>query len=216
MINMTDEKTLKTGTTTVGIVCKDGIVLAADKRATSGYLIAFKKFQKIVSITDSIAVTTAGTVSDVQLLIKYIKAELNLKRIRTGRENTVKEAANLLAMLVYNNIRKFSVIPGISHFLIAGKDDSGHYLYDLAPDGSIVEIDDFVSSGSGSVMSYGVLEGLYKKNITVEDGAKLGVQCINASIRRDIASGNGVDVATITKDGVKYVLSKEIDALVEI
>ena len=69
-----DKNIMKTGTTTVGLLCKDGIVLAADKRATAGYLIANKKFDKIISIADSIAVTVAGTVSDVQLLAKYIKS----------------------------------------------------------------------------------------------------------------------------------------------
>ncbi|MBI2135422.1 proteasome subunit beta [Candidatus Woesearchaeota archaeon] len=210
-----DKNITKTGTTTVGILCKDGIVLAADKRATAGYLIANKKFDKIINITDSIAVTVAGTVSDVQLLAKYIKAELKLKEIRTNRANMVKEAANLLAVLVYNNIRKFSIIPGISHFVLGGKDDSGFYIYDLSPDGSIAEIDDYVSSGSGSVMAYGVLETLYSKNISVEDGIKLAVKAVNAAVQRDIASGNGIDVVTITKDGVNKVFSREINTRIE-
>ena len=213
---MSDERELKTGTTTVALVCKDGIVLAADKRATSGYLIAFKKFEKIISITEYIAVTVAGTVSDVQLLTKYIKAELRLKKIRTGRENTVKEAANLLAALVYSNIRKLSMIPGISHFLIGGKDESGFHVYDLSPDGSIVEIDDYVSSGSGSVIAYGVLETLYKNGMSVEEGIKLAGKSINAAVQRDIASGNGIDIVAITSDGVKKVLSKEINTKIEI
>jgi len=213
---MVQETELKTGTTTLALMCKDGIVMAADKRATSGYLIAHKKFDKIMNITDNIAVTVAGTVSDVQLLAKYIKAELRLKQIRTDRENTVKEAANLLAMLVYNNIRKLSLIPGISHFIICGKDDNGFHVYDLSPDGSIAEIDDYNTSGSGSVMVYGVLETLYKKNMSIEEGIKLAVKCINAAIQRDIASGNGMDIVTITKDGVKKVISKEIDTKIEI
>src|SRR3989338_5512868 len=168
---MVEEKELmKTGTTTVALMCKDGIVLAADKRATSGYLIANKKFEKIINISDNIAVTVAGTVSDVQLLAKYIKAELKLKQIRTDRENTVKEAANLLSMLVYNNIRKLSLIPGISHFIVGGKDEAGFHIYDLSPDGSIAEIDDYNTSGSGSVMVYGVMETLYKKNMSIDDG----------------------------------------------
>jgi proteasome beta subunit len=213
---MVEENQLKTGTTTVALACKDGIVLAADKRATSGYLVSFKKFDKIMQITDSIAVTVAGTVSDVQLLVKYIRAELRLKRIRTVRENTVKEAANLLATLVYSNIRKMSMIPGISHFIIGGKDDSGFHLYDLSPDGSIVEMDDYVSSGSGSVMAFGVLETLYKSNLSVDEGIKLAVKSVNAAIQRDIASGNGLDVVTITKAGVKKVLTKEINTRIEI
>src|SRR3989344_2516890 len=116
---MVDESDMKkTGTTTVALVCKDGVVLCADKRVTSGYLIAHKKYEKIAKITEDIAVTVAGTVSDVQLLTRLIKAELKLKDIRTGRKTNVKEAANLLSNLVYNNIRKFSVIPGISHFIL--------------------------------------------------------------------------------------------------
>lgn len=211
-----ESKELKTGTTTIGLVCKDGLVLAADKRATSGYLIAWKKFDKIIPITSSIAVTVAGTVSDVQLLVKYLKAELKLKDLRTGRDTTVREAASLLANFVYNNIRKFSIIPGISHFIVGGADSSGFHLYDLSPDGSIVEVDDYISSGSGSVMVFGVLETLYKKGLTVDEGVKLAAKGINAAVQRDIASGNGVDIVTITKDGVKKVFSKEIETRIEI
>ncbi|MBL7054549.1 proteasome subunit beta [Candidatus Woesearchaeota archaeon] len=204
------EREIKTGTTTVALVCKDGIILAADKRATSGNLISHKKFEKIIKITDKIAVTVAGTVSDVQLLTKLVRAELKLKDIRTDRESNVREAANLLASMVYNNIRKLSLIPGISHFLVGGSDPSGIYLFDLAPDGSIVEVDDFVSSGSGSVMAYGVLETLYKKGISVDEGVKLAVKCINAAILRDSASGNGIDVFTITQEGIKKTMTQEI------
>lgn len=213
---MDDKEILKSGTTTVAIVCKDGLVLGADKRATSGYLIAHKKFEKVVPISDSIVVTTAGVVSDVQLLVKLIKAELKLKTIRTGKSIYVKEAVNLLGIFVYNNIRKLSLVPGISHFIVGGKDNSGFYVYDVAADGSIAEIDDYVSSGSGSVMAYGVLETLYSKNIDVNEGIKLAVKAINSAVQRDIASGNGIDVVTITKDGVKKVFSREISTRIEI
>jgi len=211
-----DNQEMKTGTTTIGIVCKDGLVLAADKRATSGYLISWKKFDKIITITDNVAVTVAGTVSDVQLLVKYLKAELKLKDIRTGRETTVKEASNLLANFVYNNIRKLSLIPGISHFIVGGKDSSGFHLYDLSPDGSIVEIDDYISSGSGSVMAFGVLETLYKKGLSVEEGVKLAAKGVNAAVQRDIASGNGIDIVSITNDGIKKVFSKVLEMKIEV
>ena len=211
-----DKDLMKTGTTTIALVCKDGVVLAADKRVTSGYLISHKKFDKIINITDNMAVTVAGTVSDVQLLVKYIRAELKLKMIRTNKESTVKEAANLLSIMVYNNIRKMSLIPGISHFIIGGKDESGFHIYDLSPDGSIVVVDDYISSGSGSVMAFGVFETLYKKNMSVEEGIKLAAKGINAAVQRDIASGNGIDIVTITKDGLKKVVSKEIDTRIEV
>jgi len=207
---MENENVIKTGTTTVGIMCKEGVVLAADKRATAGNFISDKKAQKIYKINDSMALTTAGVVSDVQLLVKLIKAELNLKAVRTERKPNVKESVNLLAGLVYSNIRKMSMIPGISHFLFAGNDYEGFHLYDVYADGSLTKYDSYVSSGSGSVMAYGVLETLYKNDMKIDEGVKLAVKCINAALQRDSATGNGIDVVTITKDGIKKVLEKEI------
>lgn len=207
---MENENVIKTGTTTVGIMCKEGVVLAADKRATAGNFVSDKKAQKIYQINDNMALTTAGVVSDVQLLVKLIKAELNLKAIRTERKSNVKESVNLLAGLVYSNIRKISMIPGISHFLFAGVDSEGFHLYDIYADGSLTKHDSYVSSGSGSVIAYGVLETLYKEDIKLEEGVKLAVKCINAALQRDSATGNGIDVVTVTKEGIKTVLEKEI------
>jgi len=212
---MDDKDIMKTGTTTVGIVCKDGIILAADKRATAGYLIAQKDAQKVHLINERIAVTWAGSVSDVQLLTRLLQAELRLKRMRTNQDIKVKDAANLMAGMVYSNIRKMSMIPGVAHFLIAGVDDEGYKLFDIFPDGSISEAKSFVSSGSGSVMAYGVLETLFKKDMSINDGVELAVKCINAAVQRDIASGQGIDVVTITKDGAKRVISKEINYKIE-
>jgi proteasome beta subunit len=212
---MEEKDIIKTGTTTVGLICKDGVVLAADRRATAGHFIASTKVEKVLQITDDIAVTIAGTVSDIQLVVKLIKAELKLKAIRTGKINTVKEATNLLSGIVYNNIRKFSLIPGISHFIVGGRDTSGYHIYDLSPDGAVEEIEDFVSSGSGSVMVYGLLEAAYKKGMTVKDGIELAVKGINSAIQRDAASGNGVIVYTITDKGVKKVLDKRLDVKLE-
>lgn len=210
-----DKDIRKTGTTTVGIACKDGIVLCADKRVTSGYLIAYKKFEKIVIINETLAVTIAGSASDVQLLTKLLAAELRLKRMRTNREATVKEATNLLSGMVYANIRKMSMLPGISHFIIAGKDSKGFSMYDVSPDGTMTEADDYTTTGSGSVMAYGVFETLYKKDMSIEEGIKLGIKAINAAVQRDIASGNGIDIVTITKEGIRKVMSKEIDYKIE-
>ena len=208
---MISEDLMKTGTTTLAIKCKDGLVLAADKRATAGNFIANKKMNKVFAVTEQIVLTMAGTVSDAQLMTKLFRAELQLKTYRTKRLPSMKESANLLAGLVYSNIRKMSMIPGVSHFLIAGKDIEGFHLYDLYPDGSLTEIDDFVSSGSGSVMAYGVLETLYKTDLTVEEGVDLALKAVNAALQRDSASGNGVDVVTVTQTGIKRVIKKELE-----
>lgn len=201
---------VKKGTTTVGLLCKDGVVLAADRRATAGSMIVDKRAKKVHQITDNCAVTIAGTVSDAQLLVKLLKAEVRLKRIRTEKEPPLKEIANLLAGLVYNNIRKMSMIPGIAHFLVGGYDDAGQHLYDIYPDGSVTDIIDYVSSGSGSVFAYGVLETQFQQGITCADAQKLVVRCLNAAMQRDSATGNGIDVVRISSKGVEWILQEEL------
>jgi len=178
-------------------------------------MVANKKQKKIVQIADKIAVTQAGLVSDAQLLSKIIKAEIKLKDIQTGRTTTVKEAANLLAGLLYQNIRKMSMVPGIVGFLLGGFDSKGAHLYELGVDGSTTKFDDFASDGSGSVFAIGVLETLYQKGISTDEGVKLAVKAVNAALRRDIATGNGIDVITVTDAGVKHVMTKEIETSLE-
>lgn len=205
------EEQLKTGTTTVGIVCKDGVVLAADKRATAGNMIVDKRAEKVHILNDDFAVTIAGTVSDAQLLIKLIRAELKLKEVRTMKKTTAKEAANLLGGLLYSNIRRPSMLPGIAHFLMGGKDVDGVHLYDLFPDGSVTKIRDFISSGSGSVFAYGVLETQYRSDMTTSDGIKLAVKAVNTALQRDSCSGNGINIVVVNDKAVKQVMNKEIE-----
>ena len=201
-----DSKFLK-GTTIVAVLCKDGVVLAADKRATAGYVVS-KKELKVLEIGDNMAVAQCGLVSDAQLLVKLIKAELRLKDLHTSRKTSVKEGANLLASFLYNNMRKFTSVPGIVSFLLGGVDESGAHIYDLGIDGSITEVDDFVADGSGGVFALGVLEQDYKKDLLLDDGVKLAVKALGAALKRDTATGNGIDVFTITKDGIKHVFKK--------
>jgi len=209
------ENTLKTGTTTLAMKCVDGIVVAADRRATAGTLIVNKGVSKIQPISDRIIVTMAGTVSDAQLLIKLTQATLRLNKVRVGKEPNVKEAANLLAGMVYSNIRKMSMIPGIAHFIISGIDETGFHIYDCYPDGSLTECDDYLTSGSGSVMVLGVLETLYKKEIKVDEAVKIAIKSMNAALQRDSASGSGFDIITITKDGIKKAYEKDLTAKIE-
>ena len=212
---MEDTNRMKTGTTTLALICKDGIVVAADKRATAGNFIADPKVVKIHPVTDNIVVTMAGTVSDAQLMVKLAKANLQLKKLKTYRDVNVREAANFMAGMVYSNIRKMSMIPGISHFIMAGKDNDGFHVYDIYADGSITEVDTFISSGSGSVMAYGVLETLYKKGMTVSEGKSLAIKAINAALARDSASGNGIDMTIITEKGVEKLPAKMLDTRVK-
>ncbi len=201
---------LKTGTTTLGIVCKDGVVLAADRRATAGHMIVDKRAEKLHIINDNVAVTIAGSVSEAQLLIKLIRAELKLKEVRTNKVPNIKESANLLGGLLYSTLRRMSMFPAVAHFLMGGKDADGVHLYDLFPDGSVTRITDYVSSGSGSVFAYGVLESHWRPDMSVAEGQKLALKAVNAALQRDSASGNGIEIAVISSAKVEKVLKKEL------
>jgi proteasome beta subunit len=210
-----EDKKIHTGTTTIGITCKDGIVLAADKRASAGYFVASKDMKKIHNITDSMAVTMAGLVSDAQLITKLIQAELRLKRMRTKESASVKEAANLLAGILYQNIRKMSMVPGIVGFLLGGNDSDGNHLYELGVDGSLTPIKDFCSTGSGSMLAYGVLESTYNPNLNVKEGIELATKAINTAINRDLATGDGLDIFVINEKGSHQVVAKKVEKILK-
>jgi proteasome beta subunit len=202
-----DVQRVSTGTTTVGLLTKDAVVLAADMRATAGTLIVDKKISKVVPVTDTIAVTTSGSVSDLQLLIKYLKAELKLRQIQNGRPSTVKEASHLLSAWVYSILRSSY---GVCHFVMGGYDKQPG-LYDIYPDGSLTEMKDYTASGSGSVIAYGVLEDQFKANLSVDDGVQLALKAVNAALQRDSATGNGVTIYVIDKNGMRQQLVRELN-----
>lgn len=200
------ENYLKTGTTTIGLICKDAVILAADKRATAGHLIANKDIDKLVEVMPNMALTTAGGVSDIQLLVKYLKAELKLKEVRTNRRPSVREAVSLLASFNYANIRS---VGGVCHFLFGGYDsESGFQLFDVYPDGSLTSVSSaskakgYLASGSGSTFAMGLLEDAWNSSLTSEQGVDLAYRAINSALQRDSASGEGVDVFVITKDSI--------------
>jgi proteasome beta subunit len=200
---------IKTGTTTLGLVCKDGIVLAADKRTTAGgQFIVRKDSDKITQIADNMAITTAGTVSDIQMFVKLLKAELKLRNIRNGRKNSVKEASSLAGRMMYESNRQY--FPSMAQTLLGGYDNAGTHLYVIETDGAVLEFKDYYTTGSGSPMVFGVLENSYKDGMTVKEGEELAVKAISAAIQRDPASGGGLDVVVITKDGVKKTVQKKV------
>ncbi len=207
-----EKSILKSNTSLVGIVCKDGIVMGADRRATAGTLVMNKDFQKIKRINNYLIASFTGGVSDAQLTAKIIAAELRLKELKTKSRPTTEEAANLISMTIYRNIRSPSMIPSIVGMLVGGVDENGKaHLYSIEPAGSITEVSDYdANMSSGMPYILGLLERQYKKDITVKEGIELAKECIKSSTQRDVGSGNGIDVFTITKDGINHVVSEEI------
>lgn len=207
---MENEK-LKTGTTTVGLSTNTAVVFAADKRATMGNLIAHKFVEKVVPITDSIIMTIAGLVGDAQMLIKYLKSEIRLYELRSGDKITTKAAATLLGNILYGN--RFSPFPFYVQLLLGGKDREGFSLYTLTPDGAVI-IDKYIATGSGSLLAYSQLDSSYKQDMTEEEAIKLVVKAVNAAMKRDIYSGEGIDVFTISDKGLIKVPKDKISSAI--
>lgn len=208
------ESVLKTGTLTLGMICKDGIVVAADRRQSyaghdGGVFYIASKAKKIQEINDRMIATTAGNASDSRKVIEIIKAELRLKELRNKKEVSVREAANLLANMVFSNIRTPSMIPSISHFLLAGYDDFGVYLFDISPDGYLEESEDYAASGAGIKQAHPILDSEYKKGMSVEEGIKLAVKSIKASMMREPSVGEGVDIYVVRKGEITQVSEQE-------
>ena len=199
------EEVKKTGTTTLGMVCKDGVVVATERRATMGTLIAHKTTKKLFKVDDHLALTTAGLVGDVQVLARYLSAEAKLYKLGRETKMPVEAAATLMANIL--NQRKF--YPYYVQLIIGGYDSSGGHVFSLDSAGGAIP-DKYTSTGSGSPYVFGVLEDHYREDMTVEEGIDLAIRAITAAMKRDSASGNGIDVAVITPDGFKLLSDDEV------
>jgi len=204
---MMNEKELKKGTTTVGIVCKDGVVIATEHRATMGYLVAHKKTQKLFKIDEHMGLTVAGLVGDAQTLARWLMAEVELYRLKNDKGMSIKAASTMMSNIL--NGRRY--YPFWVQLILAGVDGEGGHVYSLDAAGGSIP-DDYVTTGSGSPYVYGVLEDYYKKGITTKEGAEIAIRGLASAIKRDAASGNGIELAVITKKGFTIWDEKKMDA----
>ncbi len=198
------------GTTTVGLICKNGVVLATEKRATMGNFIASRRAKKIYQIADRIAMTTAGSVGDAQFLARLISVEANLYEIRKEEKPTVRAIATLTSNLL-NSVRYF---PYFVQLLIGGIDENGPSVYSIDPIGGAIEEKDIVATGSGSLTAYGVLEDRFTPEMDVDVAVELVVRAIYSAMRRDSASGDGIDVVKITEEEYYQFKPEEVEEVI--
>ena len=196
----------KKGTTTIGLVCREGIVAAAERRATMGTMIAHKIAKKIFKIDDHMLLTTAGLVGDAQLLARFLRVESELYKLEREERMPIKGAATLMANIL--NQRKF--YPYYVQLIIGGVDSTGPHIFSLDPAGGAIE-DVYTTTGSGSPYVFGVLEDHYKKDMDIEEAIDLAIRALSAAMKRDSASGDGMDVVAITEKEYKELSQEEID-----
>ena len=194
---------VKTGTSTVGITFDGGVVVGADHRATMGHFIANKSVKKLFKISNNVALTTAGLVGHAQSLSRTLAAELRLYELKRNASMTVRGAATLTANILVGR-------PHYVQLLIVGTDEDGPSVYSIdSAGGSIPDV--YCATGSGSPFMYGVLEDQYKDGMSRNQALKVAAKALLASAQRDAASGNGMDLAVITKEaGYQQLTEKEV------
>ena len=182
------------GATTLGVVCKDGVVLASEKRASYGYLVLSKAAKKVFLITRNIGAACAGLIGDMQVLVREVSAYANLFELEHGRPIGVRAAAKLMSNLLFNR----RLFPFITQTIVGGVDDEGPSIYTLDPLGSVIA-DKFAAVGSGAEIAIGVLEDLYRDDMSTSEGRDMVLRAMKSAMSRDAASGDGVDLLVITE-----------------
>lgn len=196
---------IKKGTTTCALTCNDGVVLAADTRASAGYFIADRHVMKIQKIDRHLGMTMAGGVADAQNLVDIMRYNSNIYRISNKELIPVRSASRLCANVLFNQ-RYF---PYYVQVILAGFDTKeGGLIYNIDLFGSITS-EKFISTGSGSPVAYGYLESEFKDGLSVNEAYKTAIQAIAAAIRRNSGTGDSINVVIIDKDGYRE-LPKEV------
>ena len=203
---MSKEQGILKGTTTVGVVCKDGVILGTDTRATMGNFIASKNAKKVYQITENIAMTIAGGVAAAQKVVEILKVNGSLYELEKNRRMPVKSAARLVQSILFSNREVGAPLP--LQAIIGGYDETGPHVFNLDPYGSMLE-DKMISTGSGSPYAYGVLEAQFVEDSSVDEMLRVVVKAIDSAMKRDVASGNSFDVAIINDAGFRELTPEE-------
>ena len=207
MSNNVEEKILH-GTTTVGIKATDGVVLCADMRASAGYFIANNNTMKIQKIEQHVGLTLAGGVADAQNIVDVLRYHANLHRIQNQEPIPVNSLARLTSLMFHQN-RGY---PFIADILVGGVDAKGPALFNIDMFGS-VENKNYVTTGSGSPVAYGLLEEEYNKDLTLEGAKVVALRAVKAAITRNIGTGDGINVALVDKNGFRLLTEEQKKAV---
>ncbi len=186
------------GATTVGLTCKDGVVLAAERRVTYGYFVMSKTGKKVFKIAEKVGAACAGIVADMQILTREVGAYLNLYSYEREQSVTVRTAAKLMGSMLFE--RRY--FPYLAQTIVGGIDEGGSRLFVLDPLGSVIE-DKFTAVGSGSEIAMGLLETEFKEGMSIDEAKGLVRKAVKAASARDIGSGEGIDMLIITNEGIR-------------
>ncbi len=185
------------GATAVGITFDGGVVFASEKRIAFGNFLVSKSTKKTFPITSKVGATCAGLVADMQILTLQISALAKIRQMEIKRDVPPNTIAKMMSNMMYE--RRY--FPLLTQVIVGGVVDKP-ILYTLDPLGSVLP-DEYAAVGTGAEMALGVLDPQFKSNMTKDAAVDLAKRAVHTAILRDSASGDGLDVLVITKDGTE-------------
>ena len=189
----------KTGTTIVGLKYKDGVVLCADTRSTSGPIVADKNCEKIHFIAPKMMCCGAGTAADTGRVTRMASKQMQLFAYKHMRDPFVTHCERL----VVDYLHSYGGQIGAA-LVLGGVDSNGAKLYSISPNGYSASVD-FTSLGSGYIAAISVLESEYTRDMSRDEAVALGAKAIRAGILNDLYSGSNVDCCVIDASGAKMM-----------
>ncbi len=202
------DKVLK-GTTTVGVKFEEGVIIASDKRASAETFVASKRANKTIKISDRAVATISGMVADGQYLTNMLRMVSDLHFYEAGKPLRIGSLAKYLAIL----LRSYRPLM-IAHLIVAGLDDTGTHLFNVDFFGTVTE-EDYLATGSGSPVAISVIEEGYSPKMSIENAKLLVINAMLAALSRDSATGDGIDLTVIDREGVHFLTAEEVDKLIK-
>src|SRR5271155_5482175 len=197
MVDREFYEAVKKGTTTVGIVCNDGVAMGADARATMDTFISSSEALKIHRVNDGLAMTIAGGVGDAEYLVKLIKMQDELYNMEEKRNLTPTSATSILSIILQEN----KMFPYLVQLILGGLNKGTPEIYNIDPVGGYTKESKFTATGSGSLTALGYIEGIYDNSLTTQEAVKHIAKALKIAMKRDSATGDGTRIITITKKG---------------
>lgn len=202
---------IKTGTTTIGLVVQDAVILASDSKASMGHLNYDEEANKVFKITDYLGLTIAGSVGDALTIVRFLRTQAKIYEMERESKMTPKAAATLLSNILNAN----RYYPYFVQFLIGGVNDYPS-LYDLDLSGGLLPREKYAITGSGTELALATLDNIYKEGMTEDEGIGVAVKTIMEAKRRDNFSGGvNINLLVISKKGTRELSKTEVEKYIK-
>ncbi|MEO9364250.1 MAG: proteasome subunit beta [Nitrososphaera sp.] len=185
------------GATVVGISYNDGVVLAAEKRVSFGNFVVNKNMKKTFPVTQHVGAACAGMVADMTVLVRQVEALAKIRKLETRREVAPNSVAKLMSVIMFE--RRY--FPLLTQVIVGGVNDKPE-IYTLDPLGSVLP-DEYAAVGTGAEMALGIMDAEFKQGMSEEKARELAIKAVKSATQRDAASGDGIDVLVVSRNGTR-------------